>query len=130
MNNISSRPIDSAIVATLACAAMLAACGKTVDSATSAQSDDPIVAFAEPGREGAGNYMQKKNANAAITASVRAELARDPDLGKLRIGVDADNGQVSLRGYVPDASTRDRATQLASAVEGVSNVDNRLVVSQ
>ncbi|AKJ30287.1 BON domain-containing protein [Caldimonas brevitalea] len=66
--------------------------------------------------------------DAAITASVNAELARADDLSALRIDVDTTNGRVTLSGTAPSDSARERATQLASSVRGVTGVDNQLQV--
>ncbi|MCW7539401.1 BON domain-containing protein [Aquabacterium sp. A7-Y] len=66
--------------------------------------------------------------DAAITASVNAELARDDKLSALRIDVDTSNGKVTLNGTAPSEADRERATQLASTVRGVTSVDNMLTV--
>jgi hyperosmotically inducible protein len=60
---------------------------------------------------------------------VNAKLAQDKTLSAMRIDVDTVDGKVSLRGTAPDPSARERATTLASAVDGVVSVDNQLVVS-
>ncbi len=65
-------------------------------------------------------------ADAALTTSIKSELAKDTRLSAMRIDVDTSNGQVTLSGTAPDAQARDRATLLASAVKGVTGVDNRL----
>ena len=67
-------------------------------------------------------------ADAVIVTSVKAELARDPKLSALAIDVDATAGRVLLRGTAPDADSRLRATTLAAGTQGVSSVDNQLVV--
>ncbi|WKB54039.1 BON domain-containing protein [Eleftheria terrae] len=67
-------------------------------------------------------------ADTAITASVNAELARDDKLSALRIDVDTSNGKVSLNGTAPSEADRERATQLASSVKGVTGVENNLTV--
>ena len=67
-------------------------------------------------------------ADAAVTASINAELAKDPKLSALRIDVDTENGAVLLTGQAPDAESRDRATQLAQSVKGVTRVENRLQI--
>jgi osmotically-inducible protein OsmY len=69
-----------------------------------------------------------KVADAAITTSVNADLAKDPELSALQINVDTSNGHVALHGNAPSAAAKQRATQLASAVKGVASVDNQLVV--
>lgn len=67
-------------------------------------------------------------ADAMITTAVKAELARDPGLSALRIDVDTAYGRVALSGSAPDETAKTRATTLATAVKGVTGVDNRLVV--
>ena len=78
--------------------------------------------------ENASDKVAATVADAAITASVNAELAKDDKLSALKINVDTVGGAVSLRGSAPDALSRDRATRLAAAVKGVTRVDNQLEV--
>ena len=66
----------------------------------------------------------------AITAAVKGQLAADPDLKTLDISVETTAGRTVLQGTAPSAASRDRATKLAGAVNGVSDVDNRLTVKQ
>lgn len=66
--------------------------------------------------------------DAAITAEVNASLAKDPALSVMKIDVDTAQGRVTLSGTAPDAAAQARATQIAQAVEGVTGVDNRIVV--
>ena len=65
----------------------------------------------------------------AITASVNARLAKDPDLSALRINVDTKDGAVTLTGPAPNESAKDRAATLAREVDGVKSVTNNLSVS-
>jgi osmotically-inducible protein OsmY len=76
----------------------------------------------------AADQASNKVADAVITTSVNAELAKDPALSALHINVDTDAGRVALKGTAPDAAAKERATQLASAVKGVVSVDNQLTV--
>jgi hyperosmotically inducible protein len=102
--------------------------GQNVDAAKAATAE-----AARDVKDGAGNAMDKAKAvvsDVTITASVNAELAKDPALSALRINVDTVGGKVALRGTAPDAAARDRATQLAAAVEGVVSVDNQLTIAQ
>ena len=78
--------------------------------------------------DSAATTVRNKVADASITASVNAELAKDPALSALRINVDTTDGQVLLKGTAPDRTARDRATRLAAGVKGVSKVDNQLEV--
>ena len=77
----------------------------------------------------AANMMGDKVADAVITTSINAELAKDTALSALKINVDTRDGKVMLRGTAPDATARDRATKLASGVKGVTSVDNQLTVA-
>ena len=67
--------------------------------------------------------------DAAITASVTAGLAKDPDLSAIKINnVDTKGGVVTLNGPAPTAAAKARAEDIAKGVEGVSSVDNKLEV--
>jgi hyperosmotically inducible protein len=97
-----------------------------------------VEAAADGAREMAGDAKQAgaeavdaatdKVADATITTSVNAALAKDDSLSALQINVDTDGGQVILRGTAPSAEARERATTLAMAVQGVKRVDNQLTV--
>jgi len=135
----------------------LTACGKNDDSMTAGQKLDQTVAEVQQKTEeakvdakqemseakvaakdaaqdakAAGTNAMNKVGNAvedaAITASVNAELAKDPKLSALKINVDTTQGRVALKGTAPDSTSRDRATQLAAGVKGVMSVDNQLTV--
>ncbi len=130
----------AAAVAALALSA-LAACDKAPDSRTAGQKLDNAVATMESKAEDAGDRMAQESAevrrdvgeavdDARITALVNAELARDPELSALKIDVDTDQGRVVLNGQAPNPDARERAERLASGIEGVHSVDNRLTVQQ
>ncbi|GAC1359224.1 MAG: hypothetical protein NVSMB34_14180 [Variovorax sp.] len=76
----------------------------------------------------AGAAVAAKVDDAAITASVSAGLAKDPDLSATKINVDTKGGAVSLRGPAPTAAAKARAEEIAKSVQGVTSVDNQLVV--
>jgi hyperosmotically inducible periplasmic protein len=65
----------------------------------------------------------------AITAAVKAGILAEPGLKVLQIGVDTANGIVTLSGAVEEADSVKKAAQIASGVQGVRSVDNRLVVN-
>jgi osmotically-inducible protein OsmY len=130
----------AAAVAALALSA-LAACDKAPDSRTAGQKVDDAVATMESKAEAAGDRMAQESAevrrdvgeavdDARITALVNAELARDPELSALKIDVDTTQGRVVLQGQAPNPDARERAERLASGIEGVHSVDNRLTVQQ
>ena len=137
--------------------AALSACGKQSDGQTAGQKLDSAVAStqqaaaeakakAEASMAKAGDAMkdatQKAEASgtktvqsmagkaddAAITASVSAEFAKDADLSAFKINVDTKNGNVTLNGPAPTAEARDKATKLAKSIKGVASVSNNLTV--
>lgn len=113
----------------------LVACGERVDTAGT-QPTEPTVgqrvdSAAERTANAAGNMadkVERKVDDAAITASVNASLAKDPDLSAMKINVDTKSGVVTLNGPAPTVAAKDRATSLAQAVDGVAGVNNNLEV--
>lgn len=69
-------------------------------------------------------------ADAAITAKVKSALIADPGLKSTGIDVVTEKGVVSLFGTTVSGASRERATQLAAAVEGVKAVENNLAIVQ
>jgi hyperosmotically inducible periplasmic protein len=78
--------------------------------------------------ENATTKVGDKVSDAAITSSVKTELAKDSKLSALKINVDTDNGKVALKGVAPSNEAREHATTLAQNVKGVTSVDNQLTV--
>ncbi len=66
----------------------------------------------------------------AITASIKADFLKDPDLSILKIDVDTREGVVTLNGLADNEEARERAERMASAVKGVREVRNYLVVKR
>ncbi|MFY3385435.1 BON domain-containing protein [Paracidovorax sp. MALMAid1276] len=155
----SQRPAQrvASILAVSALALGLAACGKSEDQTVGQRVDSAIertdqaaadararaegamenaqsrmeqgAQSAENAMSNAGNRVAGAVDDATITAKVNADLARDPDLSALKINVDTVNGKVTLNGPAPSTVARDRAETIAKAVEGVTSVNNQLVVS-
>lgn len=124
----TSIRLTSTVLAALLAGAALSACDRAGDTRTAGEKVDAVVADAKD-KAGAAQAEVKKDLNdATITASVNAELAKDPTLSALSINVDTTNGNVLLRGTAPDSAARQRATDLAAAVAGVNGVDNQLAV--
>lgn len=135
------------LIAAAAATIALAACGKNEDATLGQQIDNGVNQTQSAATEmkndarQAANDMQAAGSQAgqtiaegagdmAITAKVNAALAADDKLSALKINVDTEGGRVALKGTAPDADSRDRATTLAAAVDGVIAVDNRLVVEK
>ena len=144
----SSRPVQriASVLAVSALALGLAACSKTEEPTVGQRMDSAVEKTeqaAADARVKADNAMQsaENSANdaansamtavddATITARVNASLAQDPDLSALKITVDTVNGKVTLNGPAPSTVARDRAESLAKAVDGVTAVNNQLVVT-
>lgn len=124
MNRTLSLPIAAAALAALAA---VTGCDRR-DERTAGQKIDAGIAQVERSAERAGAEVKGTVADAAITASVNAQLARDGELSALKIDVDTSDGRVALRGSAPNRDARDRAARLASGVDGVKSVDNQLIV--
>ena len=136
------------IVTALALSAALVACSKHPDDElTAGQRLDGAIAdakqtardtkvdaqqamnSAELSASQAMDSTKQASADMAITAKVNAALAVDDKLHATDINVTTKEGQVTLTGKAPDATSRERATTLASAVNGVKQVNNMLVVN-
>lgn len=156
---ITLRPAHriASILAVSALALGLSACGKNEEPTVGQRLDSAVEKTeqaaadarvkAESTMQNAENKMEQSAANAeasakqaatdakgaiddaAITAKVNASLAKDPDLSALKINVDTVNGKVTLNGPAPTTVARDRAETIAKAVDGVTAVNNQLVVS-
>jgi osmotically-inducible protein OsmY len=74
--------------------------------------------------------VSAKVSDAAITASIKTDLLKDPDLSVLKIDVDTKGGVVTLNGLANDEPSRQRAEKMANAVKGVKEVRNFLVVKR
>lgn len=116
-----------AIAAAVAATLGLAACDKPADQTVGQRVDGAIAETKQAGSE-AADAMKAGAMDATITTKINAALAADDKLSAMKIDVDTAAGRVTLNGTAPDAVSRDRATTLASAVEGVMSVDNRLTV--
>ncbi len=133
------------VIATSAAAFALAACGAKEDTTVGQQLDGAIeqtqqaaastqqdlqAAASDMKREGeaAMDSVSDSATDLAITAKVKAALAADDQLSALGINVDTLNNVVSLQGPAPSMEAAERATVLAKAVDGVSEVKNMLTV--
>lgn len=111
-----------------------AACSRD-DSRTAGQGVDKAIgevksqsAAAKTAAQGAANTATSSAADAAITVKVNAAIVADTRLKVMRVNVDTKDGRVTLMGSAPDAGSRDTATALVKAIEGVVDVDNQLRV--
>lgn len=139
-------PRWAGLAAATALALGLAACNKA-EEPTAGQRLDSAISKTEQAAEEAKQKMEsatqeagqaKRNAtadaaalmdDAGITAKVNAGLAQDPDLSAIKIDVDTRAGVVTLNGPVKSEQARERASQIAQAVPGVTSVVNNLTIA-
>lgn len=122
--------ISAAVAAMIA----LSACNQR-DDQTVGQTVDKALASAKTEMKDAKQATMDAAASvgaaatdATITTKINAAFVADDQLKALKIDVDTKDGKVVLIGAAPDDASRDRATTMAKAVDGVVDVDNRLTV--
>jgi osmotically-inducible protein OsmY len=123
------------LVGALTAAFALAGCNRQEPPQTTGQKVDAAIETSkdkmEDAKQATGDALKATGTaigDSAITASVKASLAADADLKMLDISVETTSGRTVLQGSAPTAAARERATQIAKAVDGVTDVDNRLEV--
>lgn len=77
--------------------------------------------------KGPRNYTRSDD---RIREDINDRLSDDPWVDASEIDVAVSNGEVTLTGSVTDRSDKRRAEDLAEAVSGVKNVENRIRVSR
>jgi hyperosmotically inducible periplasmic protein len=77
-----------------------------------------------------GRQAREALGDAAITASIKTDFLKDPDLSVLKIDVDTRDGVVTLNGLAENEAARSRAEQIAGGIKGVRQVRNFLVVKR
>lgn len=144
-NELTRLARPAALAAAVLAALSLSACSRNEERTVGQEVDAAVQSTKEAAAEAkqevkeatagireeaktAGAEAGDKVADAAITASVNADLAKDNDLSALRIDVDTHNGHVTLKGTAPSAAAKERAGRMAGTVKGVTSVDNQLVV--
>lgn len=132
-------------VSSLAMLLALGACGRNDDTTAGQKMDSAVsktqsagaeakqdakdaTASAADSTKAMGAASADKVDDASITAKVNAELATDKDLSAIRIDVDTKDGVVTLSGPAPTATARERASEIARNVKGVTSVNNQLTV--
>lgn len=138
------RSISQGLIAASSLAALLAlgACGQRetpieqrVGSAadrTEQRSNQAAGDVRQESRNAGTNVMGAGSAmidDAQIVTKVNAGLAADKDLSALQINVDSKNGDVTLKGTVPNSTAKQRAENIAKNVKDVKTVDNQISVT-
>jgi hyperosmotically inducible periplasmic protein len=135
----------AAVVSSLALLLALGACGNQADEMSPAESGQASVEINRQGMEGAkdekaaigveNNTVRMGTGDTSVmdpdvlvAEQVKAALASSPDVGAVKVDVHSRDGDVTLRGQVPDPAARDRATEIARSVRDVKSVDNQLTL--
>jgi hyperosmotically inducible protein len=79
-------------------------------------------------RSGRLPFVQRAIHDAAVIGSVEAAFAIHKDLGHRALDVSVEDGTVVLTGRVASDDERVSAEEIASSIEGVSDIDNRIEV--
>lgn len=123
------------VVVSMAIAAGLVACNKPNPEETAGQKMEQAAEKAGEKMEQAADKLgaQSEKAgevfdDAAITAKVKAAILAEEGLKVLQINVDTMKGVVTLSGTVDTQQNSDKAKEIAGAVAGVKEVENKLVV--
>ena len=125
----------SPLAGALAVSIALVACNRQESAQTAGQKVDSALEKTkdkvEDARQATSEALKTTRtaiSDSAITASVKASLAADAEFKMLDIRVETSSGRTVLRGSAPNAQARDRATQIARSVDGVTSVDNELEI--
>lgn len=100
--------------------------GKNIDDKTEKMSetiDQAATAMSEKGAQTASVID-----DATITAKVKSAILAETGLRVLQVKVETVDGVVTLVGSADSQQNIDKAKELAKAVEGVKDVENRLAL--
>ncbi len=104
--------------------AVVASAGESISNTTGVAINNANTAVSSKVDQ-VGNIVE----DSAITASIKADLLKDPGLSALGIEVNTVKGEVTLRGAVSTDVRKQRAEGIASHIVGVTKVNNLLRVS-
>ena len=117
--NVGSKIEDGAVKAGDATANALDKAGEKVSNAADAAGNK-----IEEGTAKAGAALD----DAGITAQVKTDLIKAPEISALQINVDTKAGAVTLSGTEPTDAIKTQAGDIAKAAKGVTSVNNNLTV--
>ena len=73
---------------------------------------------------------ESERSDIVMRVKIGTQLAADPDVRRVDIDIDVDEGLVTLSGVVADQRARDEAVRIARSVEGVRDVRDELKIAE
>ena len=139
MNIIDSKQRNRALLTAVATALALGltACGEkpsndrvgqNLERGNSMTPPPTPDTASRPDMSGSSADAGKAIDDATLTNRVKSAITADSNLKSLTINVDTMAGVVTLKGTADSQANRQKAEQIASAVDGVRTVRNELVV--
>jgi len=98
-----------------------------LDRQTTVQEPQANDRIADPVRP---NTESGQSQDRMVAERVQAALNEDAELKQARLRVQAEDGRVRLVGSVNSFEKKDRAIEIASAVQGVSGVDDGITLRE
>jgi hyperosmotically inducible protein len=120
------RSIQMASLATLLASGSAFADGRVTVDTTDRDSRDTTTIRTDEDKPRSADFGTAIS-DTAITAKVKAKFASDSRLKNTDINVETANGVVNLTGSAPSLTVKRTATDLASNVNGVVDVDNKII---
>jgi hyperosmotically inducible protein len=105
--------------------------GKQIDQATenATNSLSNAAEKADQAISKQANETTQVMEDSAVTSRVKSSLLREPGMQSMKIKVVTENGIVTLSGTAETQEKIDKANKLASAIDGVKSVKNKLVIA-
>ncbi|SOD41439.1 BON domain-containing protein [Nitrosovibrio sp. Nv4] len=110
---------------TLIGALSMAGCGKTEDKGPKPEAAPEVKTETAPEPKTTVGTDVDDN---VITTKVKSALLADEEVKGLDVKVETHKGEVQLSGYVDTQAQIDRAITVTRGVEGVKNVDNKMML--
>jgi hyperosmotically inducible periplasmic protein len=111
----------------------VAGCGRKAPDQASGAPTSGSPATSSSGASGSGGTGSSAGTlidDSVITTKVKTALLSDSEIKGSDISVETKQGEVMLSGFVRDKVQFDKAVKVASAVEGVKKVNNKMSVKQ
>jgi len=125
------------VFASLMTMAALAGCNKPGPAERAGKQLDQVAESARQKVDQAADQVKDQASRAgqalddtAITGAVKAGILAEPALKVLKIDVVTEDGKVTLSGTADSPASVRKAEQIASNVQGVKAVNNRLAVQK